>query len=152
MTYLQQNHSRAHQSVSLKAQPTIRPGTRLAPQVWKGIPSPADYWPLPFPAFPGYPKPGRLEASGEPGASLIWDLRAKFLLGTKELEPENLLDLDKGRTGMSTQCLSQFSQFHLDSRDRRCIKKGSTYKLRRLSGACSLTRVIPGRSCSRLRY
>lgn len=75
------------------------------------------------------------------------------MLGTEELEPKNLLELENGKTGMATQCLSQiFSQFHMESRERRCIKKGSTYKLRRLSGECSLTRVIPGWSCPRLHY
>lgn len=74
------------------------------------------------------------------------------MLGTEELEPGNLLEWNKGRTGMSTQCLSQFSQFHSDSRKRRYVGEGSSYKLRRLSGACSLMRVIPGRSCSRSRY
>lgn len=43
------------------------------------------------------------------------------MLGTEELEPGNLLEWNKGRTGMSTQCLSQFSQFHSDSRKRRYV-------------------------------
>lgn len=60
----------------------------------------------------------RLIASGQPGASLSWDLWKKFILSTEELAPGNLLELDKGRTEMSSQCLNQVSQSHLSFGER----------------------------------
>ena len=41
-------------------------------------------------------------AFGHSVASLFWDFRAKFILSTEELEPENLLELNKGRMEIST--------------------------------------------------
>lgn len=67
----------------------------------EGIPSSVPHCPLDIPAFPGYYKPVRLTVSGHPVASLFWDFRAKFILSTEELEPDNLLELNKGRTEIS---------------------------------------------------
>lgn len=68
----------------------------------EGIPSSVHHCPLATPAFPGYYKPVRLVASGHSVASLFWDFRAKFILSTEELEPENLLELSKGRMEIPT--------------------------------------------------
>ena len=111
MAYLQQNHSRAFQGPSLKAH-RQQPGLVRTLHARHYIPSPAHYCPLDIPAFPGWYKPGKAWSS--------WPDRGfpfleKFILGTEEMEPGNLLKLDKGRTGMSIQCLSQFNQSHLSS-------------------------------------
>ena len=68
----------------------------------EGVPSSAPHCPPDIPAFPGYQKPVRLTVSDHPVASLFWDFRAKFILSTEEPETENLLELNKGRTEIST--------------------------------------------------
>lgn len=57
---------------------------------------------LATPTFPGYYKPVRLVASGHSVTSLFWDFRARFIPGTEEPEPENLLELSKGRMEIPT--------------------------------------------------
>lgn len=63
----------------------------------EGIPRPAHYWPLVIPAFPGYYKPGRLEASGQPAASLYWGFEDKVPAGHKGTGARELTGVEQGK-------------------------------------------------------
>lgn len=116
MTYLPQNHCKACQTLSSKVQPAIRSGTHLAPQMWKVFQDQLITGLSSFLLSLDITSQAGLRPLVSQQLPYTGVLRTKFLLGTKELEPGNLLEWNKGRTGMST--LSQFSQLRSDSRKR----------------------------------